>query len=104
MVKKLKELGKRRQGVSAVMMYAADDKLIALAGRLRITNYPAVKRPKVINTNGLGVIGFLKLKIGDWDGVFSAPGCVDKLVKIKVVNKKVTMVVVRMERELMING
>jgi hypothetical protein len=88
-VKKLSVIGKRNQGASAAMTYAATGNPVVLVGQLRITNYPAVKVPKIINTNSMGIIDLLQLKIGVWDGVFSAPDCQDQEVTVTVKTKKI---------------
>ena len=95
-IAKLASIGKRNQGASALMMYADGGKVINLVGQLQITNYPKVKVPKVINTNTNGVIELLQLKIGTWDGVFSAPNCIDQKVTIKVEIKKITAFIINM--------
>ena len=95
-VQKLSVIGKRNQGMSAVMTYAIDGKVINTVGEFRITNYPAIKHPKIIHTNTNGIIDLLQLKIGTWDGIFSAPGCIDQPVTVKVTSKKVTHFIIKM--------
>ena len=95
-VQKLSVIGKRNQGMSAVMTYAIDGKVINTVGEFRITNYPAIKHPKIIHTNTNGIIDLLQLKIGTWDGIFSTPGCIDQPVTVKVTSKKVTAFNIKM--------
>ncbi len=95
-VQKLSIIGKRNQGMSAVMTYAADDKPINTVGEFLITNYPAIKHPKIIHTNTNGIIDLLQLKVGTWDGIFSAKGCIDQPVTVTVKAKKVTHFIISM--------
>ena len=103
-IEKLDVLGKRNQGVEALMVYDVDGKVIALVGELNMVNYPVTKKPKKARTNSNGEIPLMKLKVGTWDAVFKAPGCIDQPVTIKVEAKKVTSLIIRMMAAPIIAG
>ena len=63
-VEKPEIIGRRHQGLTATMKYAATGEVINGLRTFEITNYPPTVKPKTGTTSTMGDIRLIKLKIG----------------------------------------
>lgn len=88
-VKKLREVGKRNQGVGAEMFDATTEEPTGLGGLMMMTNYYKVKKAKIGKTNSMGAFPLMHLRVGIWKVKFSFPGYVTQYVTITVKARRV---------------
>jgi len=95
-LKKIVNAGKRDQGVLPEMIDSVTKKPFVNIASFETTNYVKVKKQKLNKSDSKGLLGLMKLKVGDWTLLFKVPGYKDQKIIVSVSAKTVTKLVVEM--------